>query len=582
MKKLIIHHQEDLSLNDIISVGRHQMQVILAVETETLLRQRRQQIENFIQEQDTPAYGFNRGFGHNVDLPVQAEDLTKLQENLILSHSVGVGDHAEKSIVRITMLLRAKSLAKGYSGVRPELILKIIEFLNFDIIPLVPQLGSVGASGDLSPLSHIALALIGHGKVLFQEEILETQEALKKAGVKALKLAVKEGLALNNGVQFMNAMGLFACQQIRVLLKSECVQTSMVAQVMLAPDMPYRPDFHQVRPHPGAIKAAGWIWELMQNSPIREVHRRYDIDGQIQDPYNLRCAAQILGACAELIDDAEKTLLIEANSATDNPILMPYSNRMDETQDRFSGEYVEIISGGHFHGMPVAVKIYHLFQALSIIGNLAHQRTVRFVDQAKNKRLGRDLKWPFLSDRQKAISSGMMMLEYTSAALVNELWAAGTPSHLFNISTNSGQEDHVSMGSGLAVRLLQTIPKTAHIQAIELAYLTQAMTIRKALKFIPSEIPVPSSVSQDLSSIRDKYQRDHIGFEINAIRQYQLSEADKQFSPSSEAVYEAVKRSIFPTVVEDRMMADQVCNLAEWISSGQMLMITDKHVPLRD
>ncbi len=582
METLVIHHQQDLTRQQIIAVGCQQMDVALSSETQELIAQRRRQIEEFIKERDIPAYGFNRGFGHNVDLPVQPEDLTQLQENLILSHAVGVGDSADETIIRITMLLRAKSLAKGLSGVRPELILKIIEFLNHNILPLVPELGSVGASGDLSPLSHIALALIGHGKVQYQGEIVETPLALEKAGVVPIQLQAKEGLALNNGVQFMNAMGLYACEQIRVFLKTECIHTSMVAQVMLAPDMPYREDFHQVRPHPGALKTARWIWDLMQNSPIREVHRRYDIDGQIQDPYNLRCAAQILGSCADLIDDAEKTLLIEANSATDNPILLPLEQTSNKQEEKFLGAHVDIISGGHFHGMPVAVKIFHLFEALAIIGNLAHQRTVRFVDQAKNKRLGRDLKWPFLSNDQKAISSGMMMLEYTSAALVNELWAASTPSHLFNISTNSGQEDHVSMGTGLAVRLLKTIPKAAHIQAIELAYLTQAITIRKAQKFLPSEIPAPADLSEDLAALREKYRHDNIGFEINAVQQYHVTEADKQFSPSSEAVFAAVRHSLFPPVIEDRMMADQIEKLAQWITSGQLVELTRNYVALND
>ena len=582
METLVIHHHKELTLEPIMAVGRHRMMVSLASETHNLLVQRREQIENFVEEQAVPAYGFNRGFGHNVDLPVTAEDLGRLQENLILSHSVGVGDHADDTLVRMTMLLRAQSLAKGYSGVRPELVLKLMEFLNHNIIPLVPELGSVGASGDLAPLSHIALALIGRGRVRYREQIVETPFALQQAGVEPLQLQIKEGLALNNGVQFMNALGLYACQQLQNLLKTACVHTAMVAQVMLAPDDPYRSDYHEIRPHPGARKVTRWIWELMQNSPIREMHRQYDIDGQIQDPYNLRCAAQILGSCAELIDDAEKTLLIEANSATDNPILLPLQHASHKQNKKFLGDYVDIISGGHFQGMPVAVKIYNLFQALCIMGNLAHQRTVRFVDHAKNKRLGRDLKWPFLSEEEKAISNGMMVLEYTSAALLNELWGSCTPSHLFNISTNSGQEDHVSMGTGLAVRLLKTIPKATQILAIELAYLTQAIAIRKELAFIPSEIPIPDTLSQDAVSLQTKYSQDNIGFEINAHRQYHVTEMERQFSPPAEAIFEAVRKSIFPPVQKDRYLAEEIERLTQWIDSGQLVALANEHVALSE
>lgn len=579
MNHLEIHHSNDLTLEQIIAVGQKEMTVSLAQETYDVMAERRQQIEQFVDEQDVAAYGFNRGFGHNVDLPVPPEELGMLHENLILSHAVGTSDHADELVVRITMLLRAKSISKGFSGVRPELPMKLLEFLNHNIVPVVPELGSVGASGDLSPLSHIALGVIGHGKVRYEGEIQETAKALEKAGISPIKLAIKEGLALNNGVQFMNAIGIVACNQVRNLLKSECIHTSMVAQVMLAPDTPYREDYHQVRPHSGAIKVARSIWNLMQNSPIREMHREYDIDGQIQDPYNLRCAAQILGTCEDLLHEAETTLLVEANSATDNPIILPLGDS-DSSESPLSGQYVDIVSGGHFHGMPIAVKIYNLFQAVATIGNLAHQRSVRFVDQAKNKRLGRDLKWPFLTDGQKAISSGMMMLEYTSASLVNDVWGSCTPSHLFNISTNSGQEDHVSMGTSMAVRLLKTIPKVTHIQAIELAYLTQAITIRKSSDFVPSQIPVPESLHEETQSLQKKYHESDMDFEVNAVRMYHMKEQDKQFSPASEAVYQKVNNTLFPTVKEDRYMAEEVGEIAQWIASGEMVALVEPFVPL--
>ena len=311
----------------------------------------------------------------------------------------------DEEIVRTAMLLRANSLSRGYSGIRPELVEAILALLNAGITPLVPEYGSVGASGDLAPLSHIGLALLGRGEVFVGGERLPAGEALAGAGLAPLRLEMKEGLALNNGVQVMNALGLLACDRLKTLLKTAAVTSALTAQVMLAPDTYYRPDFHLVRPHPGALKVADWIWRIMQDSPIRMAHRDFKDDGQVQDPYNIRCAAQILGAAHDLISQAERTLIIEANSATDNPILLP-----DQ-----SGQYIDVVSGGHFHGMPVAVQVYNLMQALGVIAGLAHQRSVRYVDPTRNKGLGRDLKWPGLSKDEKSVSSGMMMLEYASA-----------------------------------------------------------------------------------------------------------------------------------------------------------------------
>ncbi|MDP3481283.1 MAG: aromatic amino acid ammonia-lyase, partial [Desulfoprunum sp.] len=331
--QIILDHQNELSLKDILQVGRHGAQVVLAPATRTMLAERRQQIEQSISEQAFPAYGFNRGFGHNVDLAVRDELLSDLQENLIISHAVGMGQPMDEEVVRIAMLLRANSLARGFSGIRPELVEAIIALLNAGITPVVPEYGSVGASGDLAPLSHIALALLGRGSVMVNDLTLPASEALKRAGLAPLRLEMKEGLALNNGVQVMNALGLIACDRLKTLLKTAAVSSALTAQVMLAPDTYFRPDFQAVRSHPGALRIADWIWKIMQDSPIRMAHRDFKDDGQVQDPYNIRCAAQILGAAHDLISQAEKTLIIEANSATDNPILLP-------DQD---GRYVDVV-----------------------------------------------------------------------------------------------------------------------------------------------------------------------------------------------------------------------------------------------
>ncbi len=568
-----LQHDQDINLEQISAVGDRRAKIKLDPNTAMLLRERRNQLEQYISDQDYPAYGFNRGFGHNVDLAVGHDLLPDLQKNLIISHAVGLGDPIPDPLVRYIMFFRAQSLCRGYSGVRPELVEQLIQMLNHDILPLVPEMGSVGASGDLAPLSHVALALIGEGKVKYQGRIMKSVTALRKVGMKPIKLEMKEGLALNNGIQFMSAIGMFCCQQMQIYLKTACIHTAMTAQVMLATEEPFRADLHRLRPHPGSLKTARWIYDLMKDSPLREAHREYRIDGEIQDPYNLRCAAQILGPCAELIDECETALLREVNSVTDNPIILPAGNTNGwDPADPYYGQPVDIVSGGHFHGMPIAVRIYNLLQAMGIMAGLTNQRCARFVDGNRNKGLGRDLKWPELPDQLKAISSAMMMPEYSSAALANAIWGEAMPNHLFNISTNSGQEDHVSMGSGLAIRVMKALPKMGHILAIEMAYIVQAAAIRKQLDHIPSRAPVYEEVKQKLADIELELQELKIPFSLNlqVQEQYPIDPEQRKLNPVGEKIL-AEMTNVFPPVKKDTILSDRLQALAEIISAGEVV-----------
>lgn len=569
---VVIDMNGQLALDDVVSVARGGR---VSVDPATLhtMAERRRQIETRIKREGLPAYGFNRGFGHNVDLAVSCDRLTDLQRNLILSHSVGAGPRADAEVVRATMLLRANSLARGFSGVRPVLVERLVACLNAGVTPAVPELGSVGASGDLAPLSHIAMTLMGEGRADFDGREMDSAEALRLAGIEPLVPGMKEGLALTNGVQFMNALGMLACHDLKTLLRTASVNTALAAQVMLAPDTYFRPDFHAVRPHPGAVRVADWVWRLMQGSPLRQAHKDFKVDGQVQDPYNLRCAAQVLGSCHELIDQAERSLTIEANSATDNPILLPDGD----------GEYVDVVSGGHFHGMPVAVPVYNLFQALGIMASLAHQRSVRFVDPNRNKGLGRDLKWPDLPMDERSVSSGMMMLEYASAALVNDLWGKAMPSHLFNISTNSGQEDHVSMGTSLAVRLRHALPGAARVLGIELAYVAQAAAIRKRLHTIPTEAELPPEVLEKLAEVKTGMNGKGRGvvFDVGIVREHPLKEEERRLSPVSEKVLDELSdKKLFTTVERDRCLSPDVERLAGHVLSGGVVRTVVEEVPL--
>jgi len=559
--------------------------VLLDDGTKAVLAERRQQIEDFVGQFDEPAYGFNRGFGHNVNLKVDAAGWDELQTNLIRSHSCGVGEPAPRQVVRGAMYLRAVSLARGYSAVRPAVVEKLVELLNADIVPLVPRLGSVSASGDLAPLSHMALALLGEGEVFYRGEKLPAARALATAAIAPLRLKMKEGLALNNGVQYSTAYGIWCLEALECLLKTAAIATALTAQVMLGADTPFRDDLHQLRPHRGSVRVARWLFALMGNSPMREAHRHFDVDGEVQDPYNLRCAAQILGTCADLLERARSTFATEAVSVTDNPIILKAGTefekaRRDAKAAGFINQYVDIVSGGHFHGMPIAVDGYGLLQACAIMARLSNMRVVRYVDGQKNKGLGDDLKWGGNLDilekwdsvkqwannkgitlprdfeahvdsmrneknqveKEQAFSSAFMIPEYVSAGLTNWIWGSCMPNHLFSLSTDAGQEDHVSMAANIVVRLHDTLPRVAEVLAIELAFAAQSAALRKQMRCIPS--------------------RDHDW--------HPLEVAETRLNEVGEAVLTAVE-GLFPLVRRDRPLANDISRLGETVLQGQIV-----------
>ncbi len=556
MDSLILHHDREkhpVTLSQVIQVAKNQARVELHPDTKALLEERRKQVVDFVRETKTQHYGFNRGFGHNVDISVDDQAAADLQRNLLLSHACGVGDPLPNDVVRAAMFLRAASLARGHSGVRAVLVERLLEMLNLDMVPVVPRYGSVGASGDLAPLSHLALPLMGEGEVEWKGKVVPAGEALQKAGLAPLSIEMKEGLALNNGAQVSTAIAVIAYHEMQNLLAHAALATALTAQVMKGSDTPFRADLHLLRPHPGARKVASWIWQLMQDSPIRESHRAYSKDEKIQDPYNLRCAAQILGACAELIDDARKTLEIEANAVTDNPVIleltdekleMLWKEKFDGSESAFSkqqlqekiGQYIDIVSGGHFHGMPVAVRLYGFLEAMGIMSRLSNMRAARYVDEGRNEGLGADLIWYEEDEEKRKISSGMMIPEYVSASLTNYIWGAAMPAHLFSLSTDAGQEDHVSMSAGLAVRVLETLPRLREVLAIELASAAQARALREKRK--------------------DKQGEYHL-------------------SPACEQVITKI-RETFPPVKDDRVLSDQLKGLAKVVKDGGLVRLASE------
>jgi len=548
-----------LTANDVLDVALHGRAIRLAPETRRMLSERRRQIEDHIRAHPHErAYGFNTGFGHNVHLSVNelpekdlAAALRELQRSLIHSHASGVGPDADIEVIRAAMVLRANSLARGHSAIRPVVVETLLALLNAGITPAVPRYGSVSASGDLAPLSHIALALLGEGFVYRGGKRLAARKALAAAGIAPVVLEMKEGLALNNGAQYSNALGILAAAKFDILLKTAAITTSLTTQVMLGADTPFRADLHALRPHEGAQRVASWIAALMKGSPLREAHRGFDVDGEVQDPYNIRCAAQVLGTCAELLARANKTFAIEANSVTDNPILLPES-----------GRYVDIVSGGHFHAMPVAVDLYGLIQAAAMVAAIVNVRCARYVDGKRNKGLGDDLKWPgdlelkFRGDAKahdkrtlqiaQSVSSALMIPEYASAGLTNAIWGLAMPSHLMSISTDAGQEDHVSMASNVGLRLREALDRLSEALAIELAFAYQAAAIRKAMRRLPSRAP------------------------DNTKGWRALLERECRLSPPGEALLAEIGRH-FKVVKRDRSLAPELAALAGAVRAGDFV-----------
>ena len=570
---LKLAHDTTLSLAGVVAVATQSEKIAICADSRAMLAARRNEITAFVAREAVPAYGFNRGFGHNIDIAVPDAGIIELQRNLIRSHAAGVGAESPIEIVRAMMLLRAQSLLRGNSAVRPQVVDQLVSFLNHEITPVVPLHGSVGASGDLAPLSHLALALIGEGDVWFNGKRISAADALKRSGLEPLALEMKEGLALNNGVQFSTAIAILATSKARDLLYHAAIATALSTQVFLGADTPFASQLHALRPHPGAVKTAAWIWQLMQNSPLRESHRQYETDGDIQDPYSMRCAAQILGACEELITDAERTFEIEINSATDNPLILQAAN----------GSWTNIVSGGHFHGMPIAVRLYGVLQAFGIMARLSNMRCVRYVDQNRNKGLGSDVLWPHLSNLEKSTSSGMMLPEYVSAALTNSIWGALMPNHVFSLSTDAGQEDHVSMSAGLAVKVWDTIPHVARVLAVELAFAAQAAAVRRELDGFPSKTPASEAIEKEIVQARKKIaahlkSSGKVDFDVRLTSGLTklINPAQRRLSAVSEEILEKIY-AVFPAVKKDRVLGPELEQLSQAILSGCLLEPAIKH-----
>jgi histidine ammonia-lyase len=392
------------------------------------------------------------------DVTISKEDTRSLQENIVLSHSAGVGDLLDQETVRAVMALRIKDLARGHSGIRLETVLRLQELLNRGICPVIPEKGSVGASGDLAPLAHLSLVLLGLGEVFYKGKRMPGEEALKRCGIQPLRLEAGEGIALVNGTQVMTAIGGLAVYDSLGLSKMADIAAAMSLEVLMGTNVEFDPRIHQVKPHPGQIGAADNMRRITHNSEIISSHKDCS---RIQDAYTLRCSPQVHGASKDAIEYARKVVETEMNASTNNPLIFPESG--------------ESLLGGNFHGQHIALVMDFLSMAVSELANIAERRIERLVNPQLSG-------LPAFLVSDGGINSGFMIAQYTAAALVSENKVLSHPACVDSIPTSANKEDHVSMGTISARKCRDVVKNAEHVTAIELLCGAQAMDLFTNMK----------------------------------------------------------------------------------------------------
>jgi histidine ammonia-lyase len=433
---------------------------------------------------DAAVYGVNTGFGKLASRKIAPQDTAKLQENLILSHCCGVGDALETGLTRLMMVLKLMSLGRGASGVRWAICTQLEGMLEHGVVPVVPQQGSVGASGDLAPLAHMAAVMIGAGEAEVAGQVMPGGEALAQVGMTPVVLGPKEGLALINGTQFSTALALAGLFEAQRAVANSIVIASMSTDAIMGSTAPLLPEIHALRGHAGQIEVAARMRALMEGSEIRESHREGDT--RVQDPYCIRCQPQVVGAAWDVINMAAHTLEIEANAVTDNPLVLAGSG--------------QIISGGNFHAEPVGFAADQIALALAEIGAIGQRRVALMVDPT----LSYDLP-PFLTDNP-GLNSGFMIAEVTTAALMSENKHLANPCVTDSTPTSANQEDHVSMAAHGAFRLLRMARNLTVIQGVEALCSSQGIEARAPLQTSPTLAKVIARLREDVPRLGpDRY-----------------------------------------------------------------------------
>jgi histidine ammonia-lyase len=506
-----------LTLADVREVVYENRPVLLAPEARQAVDRARAVVEELL-DRDQVAYAVNTGVGKLSDVRISPGDIRKLQVNLMRSHAVGVGEPLSEPVSRAMMLLRANSLAKGFSGVRAVVIDTLCSMLNRGVHPVIPSQGSVGASGDLAPLAHLGLVLIGEGEAMHQGKRLPGAQAMKLGDVSTLVLEAKEAISLINGTQAMLAVGLLGTLQAEELAASADVIAALSVDALRGTDVAFDERIQAARPHAGQFVSAHNLRVMMEGSQIRESHREC---GKVQDAYSLRCVPQVHGAVRDTIVHCRSVFEVEMNSAVDNPLVFPARKKIGAPQPQIGAPVAgEILSGGNFHGEPVAFALDFLAIALSALAGISERRLERLVNPSLNEELP-----PFLAPGA-GLNSGFMMAQVTAAALVSENKVLAHPASVDSITTSGNKEDYVSMGMTAANKLQRVVVNTRNVLAIEAMAVAQALDFLAPLK--------PSKLGQQAH---------------------------------------AAIRAVSPTMTEDRILSRDFERIAELIASGELAKI---------
>ncbi|MBB6112823.1 histidine ammonia-lyase [Mucilaginibacter lappiensis] len=502
MNSIFNYGTDHLTIGICLDIAAGKTKGIINADADRAIRASWREVEKIVHAQH-PVYGINTGFGPLCDTRISEADTSLLQSNILKSHSVGVGKPIPKEIAKLMLITKVQALAQGYSGVAPETLQRIIWHIDHDIIPIVPEKGSVGASGDLAPLSHLFLPLIGLGEVYENDQRVPAGDLLKKHNLQPLVLGPKEGLALINGTQFILAFAVKAVQRLDDALNRADLIGALSLEGLMGSARPFDARLHAIRPFKGTKMVANRLFTLLTGSEINSSHVNCD---RVQDPYSLRCMPQVHGASRNAWLHLKELTEIELNSVTDNPVIF----NADDT-----------ISGGNFHGQPLALPLDYATVAAAELGNISDRRCYLMSEG----RYG----LPKLLTQDAGLNSGLMIPQYTTAALVTENKTLCFPASADSVPTSLGQEDHVSMGSISGRKLHQVIDNLEYIQAIELLYAAQAVDFRRPLKS----------------------------------------------TPVIEAIHAKVREHV-PHIQDDRVFADDINNLHQLITNGSLLAIANE------
>jgi histidine ammonia-lyase len=470
---------QHLKVDELRTVLNETFHLQLTDEAKQKVQQCRNYLEDKINVPDAKYYGINTGFGSLCDVQISNDKLEQLQENLLMSHACGMGNEVMPEVVKLMMILKMKGLALGYSGVTVEVIEKLIELFNHEIFPMIWETGSLGASGDLAPLAHLCLPLIGMGSVRYKGELRKTEDVFKQLNIQPIKLKAKEGLALINGTQFMSAWGCWSLLESKRVVKLADLTAAISSDAFNCQTEPLNDLIHKVRPHHGQLESAQNVLQFLQGSEIA-TQKKFNV----QDPYSFRCVPQVHGATRGVISHVENVLETEINSVTDNPLIFPKEDK--------------ILSGGNFHGEPLALALDYLGMGMAELASISERRTFQLISGKRNLP-------PFLIE-DSGLNSGLMIPQYTAASIVSMNKQLATPASVDTITSSDGQEDHVSMGANAAVKCYKIVYNIEKVLAIEFLTAMQALDFRKPLK----SSPLIEQIKSDYRKIVPFHEKDRV------------------------------------------------------------------------